>query len=144
MRRFGWPPMWQATGPAIALMLALGFAAIVKARLLSRLLDAPRIGVALAADLGGGGGGARRCRSSIRLPEWAELIVRHPGDPAAFGAVLWSRGFGHEDRELFRMRKADIEELSLPDPGDARTRRDRRLLLAGRSSALNAGSGASR
>ena len=33
--------MWQATGPAVALMLSLGLAAIVKARLLSRLLDAP-------------------------------------------------------------------------------------------------------
>ena len=33
----------------------------------------------------------------------------------AFGFVIWTRGFGPEDRELFRMRKAEIEELSLPD-----------------------------
>ena len=31
---------------------------------------------------------------------------------AAFGAVLWTRGFGPEDRELFKMRKADIAELN--------------------------------
>ncbi len=40
MRRLGWPLMWQATGPAIALALALGFAAVVKANLLARILGA--------------------------------------------------------------------------------------------------------
>ena len=29
----------------------------------------------------------------------------------AFGAVLWLKGFGPEDRELFRLRKDDIEGL---------------------------------
>ena len=33
--------MWQATGPAIALLLALGFAAIAKSRLLPLILGAP-------------------------------------------------------------------------------------------------------
>jgi hypothetical protein len=36
--------------------------------------------------------------------------------------VLWIKGFGPEDRELFRMSKQDIADLSLPDPstgGDA-------------------------
>ena len=35
---------------------------------------------------------------------------------------MWWRGFTPEDRELFRMKKEDIEDLSLPDPstgGDA-------------------------
>jgi hypothetical protein len=37
--------------------------------------------------------------------------------------VLWTRGFGPQDRELFRMKKADIEELEtlegieIPPPG---------------------------
>ena len=52
----------------------------------------------------------------IRLPEWAELIIGIPAILAAFGAVLWFKGFGPEDRELFRMSKDDIEELQLPDP----------------------------
>ena len=30
---------------------------------------------------------------------------------AAFGAVLWTKGFGPEDRELFRMKKADVAGL---------------------------------
>jgi len=52
----------------------------------------------------------------IRLPEWAELLFGIPAILASFGAVLWFKGFGPEDRELFRMKKEDIEELSLPDP----------------------------
>ncbi|MDQ3144124.1 MAG: oligosaccharide flippase family protein [Pseudomonadota bacterium] len=116
MRKLGWPIMWQATGPAIALALALAFAAVVKTRLLARVLGErvsgwrwPLIWAALAASVVGAG--------VVRLPEWAELIVGIPAILAAFGAVLWTRGFGPEDRELFKMRKADIAELALPEPG---------------------------
>ena len=115
MRKLGWPAMWQATGPAIALMLSLGFAAIVKSRLLSQILGHPVSGwrwplvwAAAAAMVVG--------QIVIRLPEWAELMFGIPAILAAFGAILWVKGFGPEDRELFRMRKEDIEELSLPDP----------------------------
>ena len=34
-----------------------------------------------------------------------------PAIMIAFGAVLWTRGFGPEDRELFRMNKADVRGL---------------------------------
>ncbi|MBA3667462.1 MAG: oligosaccharide flippase family protein [Sphingomonas sp.] len=121
MRKLGWPPMWQATGPAIALMIALGFAAIVKSRLLREILGArvsgwrwPLIWAAAAAMVVG--------QLVILLPEWAELIFGIPAILGAFGAMLWIKGFGSEDRELFKMRKADIEQLELPDPstgGDA-------------------------
>jgi hypothetical protein len=40
-KRLGWPEIWQASGPAIGLLVALGMAAIAKATLLSRLLKAP-------------------------------------------------------------------------------------------------------
>jgi hypothetical protein len=56
------------------------------------------------------------------LPEWAELLFGIPAILGAFGLVLWKYGFGPEDRELFKMRKEEIEEMSLPDPstgGDA-------------------------
>jgi hypothetical protein len=59
---------------------------------------------------------------AILLPEWAELSVGIPAILLSFGAVLWWRGFTAEDRELFKMKKEDIEDLSLPDPsigGDA-------------------------
>ena len=115
MRSWGWPIMWQATGPAIALMLALGLASIAKSNLLARILGHkvsgwrwPLIWAAAAAMVVG--------QIVIRLPEWAEVIIGIPAILAAFGAVLWIKGFGPEDRELFRMRKQEIDELSLPDP----------------------------
>jgi O-antigen/teichoic acid export membrane protein len=121
MRYLDWPIMWQATGPALALMIALAFASIVKSRLLHGLLGArvsgwrwPLAWAAAAAMVIG--------QLVIRLPEWAELLFGIPAILAAFGSILWFKGFGPEDRELFKMRKADIEELSLPDPstgGDA-------------------------
>ncbi len=121
MRGWGWPLMWQATGPAIGLMLALGFAAIIKSRLLAKILGArvsgwrwPLIWAAAAAMVVG--------QLVILLPEWAELVLGIPAILAAFGAVLWVKGFGPQDRELFKMRKEDIDTVALPDPtagGDA-------------------------
>ena len=121
MRSWEWPVMWQATGPALSLALSLGFASIAKSNLLARILGHKVSGWrwpliwAAAAGLGVG-------QAVIRLPEWAEIVVGIPAILAAFGAVLWFKGFGPEDRELFRMRKHEIDELSLPDPstgGDA-------------------------
>ena len=51
--------------------------------------------------------------------EWLELIAGIPAILLAFGLVIWTKGFGTEDRELFRMRKSDIEELSIPTPADS-------------------------
>jgi hypothetical protein len=118
MRSWQWPLMWQATAPALALMLSLGVAAILKARLLSHRLGHPGSGwrwplvwAAAAAVVVG--------ELMILLPEWAELVVGIPAILGAFGAILWVKGFGPQDRELFRMKKEDIEELSLPDPGSS-------------------------
>ena len=111
MRDAELPLMWQATGPAIGLALALGFAAIAKSRLLCGILGErvngwrwPLVWAAAA--------GAAVGYLATMLPEWAELLFGIPAILIAFGAVLWTKGFGPEDRELFRMRKADIAELS--------------------------------
>jgi O-antigen/teichoic acid export membrane protein len=116
MRAFKLPPMWQATGPAIALMLALGFAALAKTRLLCWILgervNGWRWPLVWAAAVGTAVGSA-----ATFLPEWAELLFGIPGILLAFGAVLWTKGFKREDRELFRMKKADIEGLQVPAPG---------------------------
>ncbi|MGH6729749.1 MAG: lipopolysaccharide biosynthesis protein, partial [Sphingomicrobium sp.] len=87
----------------------------VKARLLHRILNArvsgwrwPLVWAAIAAMAVG--------QLVIMLPEWAEIIFGIPAILAAFGAIMWVKGFGPEDRELFRMSKDDIAELSLPDP----------------------------
>jgi O-antigen/teichoic acid export membrane protein len=116
MRGWGWPIMWQATGPAIALMLSLGLAAIVKSRLLSRILGHPVSGWRWAL-IWAAGAAMIVGQLVILLPEWAELVIGIPAILGAFGAVWWFKGFGAEDRELFKMRKHEIEELSLPDPG---------------------------
>ena len=115
-RSFGWPVMWQATAPAVALALSLGLSAIIKARLLARIAGGPVSGwrwplvwAAAAALIVG--------RIVLLLPEWAELAFGVPAILAAFGAVLWFKGFGPEDRELFRMKKEEIEQISLPTPG---------------------------
>jgi MFS family permease len=113
--RFGSPEMWQATAPAIALCLALTFAAVTKARLAARLLGAPVSGwrwplvwaAAAAIVLG---------QLMILLPEWLELSLGIPAILAVFGWVIWKKGFGPDDRLLFKMRRKDIE-VDLPAPG---------------------------
>jgi hypothetical protein len=93
-----------ATGPAIALSLALGIASIAKSRLLSRLLGAPVSGwrwplvwAAGAAILVG--------YLATLIPEWGELIFGIPAVIATFFTIIWYRGFTDEDRVLFRSQK---------------------------------------
>ncbi len=116
MRELNAPVMWQATGPAIGLMLALGFAAVAKSRLLCGILGErvngwrwPLVWAAAAGTVVG--------YLATLLPEWIELLLGIPAILLAFGAVLWTKGFGQDDRELFRMKKADIAELQIPAPG---------------------------
>lgn len=96
---FGEP--FKAAGAAIALMLALGTASIVKAWLLSRILKAPVnnwrwalvYATAPAVVVG---------YLATLLPEWAELLFGIPAILLTYGYVIWHRGFGPEDRVLFR------------------------------------------
>ena len=111
MRKEGFPPAWQATGPAIALCVALAFASITKSWLLKRQLGAPVSGwrwdLAWATASGVAAGAGVR----YLLPETFQLFVGLPLILVAFFSVLWVKGFGPEDRELFRMNKADVREL---------------------------------
>lgn len=116
MRAADLPVMWQATGPAIGLTLALGFAAIVKSRLLARILKAPVNGWRWPLVWATAGATAVGYASTW-LPEWAELLIGIPMILVVFGAVLWTKGFGPQDRELFRMSKQDIDDLEIPAPG---------------------------
>ena len=101
IERMGLEDGFMAAGAAISLMLALGTASLVKAVLLSKLLGepvnnwrwalvwatAPAVVVGYLATL---------------LPEWLELLVGVPAILAVYGWVIWRRGFGPEDRMLFR------------------------------------------
>jgi O-antigen/teichoic acid export membrane protein len=105
------PQAFQATGPAIGLCVALGFASITKSWLLKKELDAPVSGwrwdLAWATSAGVVAGAAVR----YFLPETLQLIFGVPLIMIAFFAVLWTKGFGPEDRELFRLRKDEVQEL---------------------------------
>ena len=111
MKNEGLPQAYQATGPAIALCVALGFASITKSLLLKRKLGAPvsgwRWSIAWAAAAAIVVGVPVR----LFLSETLQLIVGIPAILAAFGAVLWTKGFGPEDRELFTLRKSEIAEI---------------------------------
>lgn len=97
----GFSDIYYAAAVAVALMLALGFASLVKARLLARILGAPVNNLrwalvwatAGAAILGWG---------ATQLPEWAELLVGVPVILGIYGWLIWTRGFGPADRALFK------------------------------------------
>ena len=95
---------FAAAGPALALILALALAAIAKARLLGRLLGAPVTGWRWALVPASAAGLVVGTAATL-LPEWFQLIFGVPLILAAYGAVIWYRGFGEEDRLLFRKAK---------------------------------------
>lgn len=115
MRALDWPMSFQAAGPAIALVVALGLSSILKARLLGRILGEPvsawrwsLVWAAAPAVVVG--------YAFVNLPEWVELAIGIPAILATFGFVIWKRGFTQEDRVLFRL-KAPAEATLPPPPG---------------------------
>jgi len=111
LRSMDFSKLHQAAGPAIALMLALGIASIVKAWLLSRILGAPVFewrwavvwATVVAATIG---------FVATRVPEWSELALGLPLILLSYGYIIWTRGFGPDDRALFRK----VETQPLPEP----------------------------
>ncbi|HEY4070946.1 MAG TPA: oligosaccharide flippase family protein [Sphingomicrobium sp.] len=122
MKGDGLPQAYQATGPAIGLCVALAFASLAKSWLLRQKLDAPVSGWRwdLAWATASGVIAGAFVRSFI--PEGWQLVVGVPLILVAFFSVLWTKGFGPEDRELFRMRKTDVRELR--EAEDAAAARD--------------------
>lgn len=113
MRELGWSQAFQAAGAAIALTLALGFASVMKANLLAKLLGAPVQGwrwplvwAAAAATVVG-------CAFTAlpRRYEWSELVFGIPLILGTFGYVVWRRGFTSEDRALFRKHEGETPAL---------------------------------
>ena len=50
---------------------------------------------------------------ATQLPEWAELALGVPAILLVYGWVIWRRGFGPEDRVLFR-RDRDKHQAERP------------------------------
>lgn len=95
---------YYAGAAATALLLALGASSLVKAQLLKSLLKAP-VGNLRWALVWATGAAVLVGQAAILLPEWAELVFGIPCIIAAYGWVIWTRGFGPEDRVLFKRSK---------------------------------------
>ena len=122
MRDEGLPQAFQATGPAIGLCIALAFAAITKSRLLRSQLGERVSGWRWDLAWATAAGVAVGALIRLILPQTWQLIIGVPAILLAFGTVLWTKGFGPEDRELFRMRKSEVRELRAAE--DAALARD--------------------
>ncbi len=101
VEHLGYGEPFKAAGAALALLIALACASLVKALLLKKLLKAPvsnwrwaLVWAAAPAVVVG--------YAATWLPEWAELLFGIPAILLTFGWVIWKRGFGEEDRLLFR------------------------------------------
>jgi O-antigen/teichoic acid export membrane protein len=111
MKSEGLPQSYQATGPAIALCVALAFASITKSWLLSRQLHEPVSGWRWDLAWATAAGVIVGALTHYFLPEALQLVVGVPAILVAFFSVLWTKGFGPEDRELFRLRKQEVRDL---------------------------------
>ena len=104
----GYGEPFKAAAAAIALMISLGVASLVKAYLLSRIIRQPinpfrwpLVWAVAPAVLVGW--------LATFLPEWAELALGVPAILATYGFVIWKRGFGPEDRLLFSKNGAKTD-----------------------------------
>lgn len=102
MADYGFNQKFQAAGAAMALALSLGIASLLKARLLARILGHPinnwrwpLVWAAAPAVVVGW------VTQQIH-PWWLSLLLGIPTILLSYGYVIWHKGFGPEDRVLFR------------------------------------------
>ncbi len=107
-RRFELSTMAIAAAPALALTIALGVGALVKARLLSHLLNA-RVNAWRWPLLTACGAACIVGAAFVALPpalEWVQLVFGVATILVVYSLVIWRWGFGPDDRALFRRQKA--------------------------------------
>ena len=100
---------YRAAAAAGALMLSLGLASLLKSRLLARILKHPINNWRWPLVWAGSAAGAVGWAAARFLPQWAELIVGIPAILGVYCFVIWHKGFGPEDRVLFRRNVAKAE-----------------------------------
>ncbi|MFN2101261.1 lipopolysaccharide biosynthesis protein [Altererythrobacter sp. MF3-039] len=98
---FGFTEPFKAAGAAMALMLALAGASLTKAFILSRILKHPVNNWRWALVWATGPAVIVGYLATL-LPEWMELVFGVPAILATYCWVIWHKGFGPEDRMLFR------------------------------------------
>ncbi|MFM9853766.1 MAG: lipopolysaccharide biosynthesis protein [Sphingomonadaceae bacterium] len=101
IRSYGYNEYYQAVGPAAALAIAMAIGSMIKTRLAGHLLGStvavwrwPLIFATVAAGIVGG--------ISTLGPEWVEIIIGIPLILITYGWIIWNKGFGEEDRVLFK------------------------------------------
>ncbi len=101
-KQLGLGELYWAAGVAGGLLIALGFASLAKSLVLARFLGHPTnpwrwsvIWAMVPALVVG-------WLVTSYLPEWVELAFGIPAILAAYCWVLWVKGFGPEDKVLFR------------------------------------------
>lgn len=102
VERLGFNDNYKAAMAGAGLLVALSMSSWVKSRLLARFLQQsvnnwrwPLLWAAAPAVVVG-------WVVTTFLPEWAELSFGIPAILLAYGFVIWHKGFGPEDRVLFR------------------------------------------
>jgi O-antigen/teichoic acid export membrane protein len=102
VRQLGYGQAWRVGAAAAALMIALAMASLVKSRLLARILGLPinnwRWPLAWAALPAITVGLIAR----HFLQEWAVIVFGIPAILGTYVWIIWHKGFGPEDRVLFR------------------------------------------
>lgn len=99
--------LYQAAAVACGLMLALGLGSIIKGRLLGRLLS-ERLSIWRGALVWAAIAAAMLGVIIVSVParfEWVELTIGVPAILGLYGWIIWTKGFGPEDRVLFRKTK---------------------------------------
>ncbi|MEM6266506.1 MAG: oligosaccharide flippase family protein, partial [Pseudomonadota bacterium] len=99
-------PGFEAAMPAVALFFALALSSLVKALVLKTLLKAPVSNWRWALVYAAAPAVVVGFIFTL-LPEWVELVFGVPAILATYAFVIWRRGFGPEDRVLFRRNVAD-------------------------------------
>ncbi len=98
---------FHAAAAAAALMVSLGTASLVKARMLGNYLQAPVSTWRWALVWAVAAAGLTGWAVTRFLPEWAELALGIPAILAVYSWVIWHKGFGPDDRVLFRKNVAE-------------------------------------
>lgn len=101
LRSYGLGEMHLAAAAAAGLAIALGLASAVKAWILSTILN-ERINNWRWALVWAAAPAVVVGWLFTQLPEWMELLFGVPAILMTYGWVIWKRGFGPEDRMLFR------------------------------------------
>jgi O-antigen/teichoic acid export membrane protein len=107
-RRFGYDDAYESAAAAGALMISLAIASSLKSRVLARILGHGINNWRWPLVWGAGAAIVVGWVATWLLPEWAELAFGIPAILAVYCWVIWKRGFGPEDRVLFRRNVAPV------------------------------------